>query len=73
MTDLGELCHVIACCILIARLPLLFFRCYGWRFYPLAVLKILADAAGFAGPLLLHELVGLPAFVSLFVCVCVCE
>lgn len=32
---------------------------YGWRYYPLGLLKLVADLAGFAGPVLLHELVSL--------------
>lgn len=41
--------------------PLLgaFNSMYGWKYYPLGVLKLAADLAGFAGPILLHELVDL--------------
>lgn len=41
--------------------PLLaaFNSMYGWKYYPLGLLKLAADLAGFAGPVLLHELVDL--------------
>ena len=32
-------------------------KAVGWHFYPLGILKLLADMLGFAGPLLLHALV----------------
>lgn len=32
-------------------------RTFGWRYYPLGILKLVADLLGFCGPLLLHELV----------------
>ena len=32
-------------------------RVFGWRYYPLGVLKLLADSLGFAGPVLLGYLV----------------
>ena len=32
-------------------------RTFGWQFYPLGILKLVADLLGFCGPLLLHELV----------------
>lgn len=32
-------------------------RAFGWHYYPLGLLKLLSDALGFAGPLLLHSLV----------------
>lgn len=34
-------------------------RCFGWQYYPLGLLKLAADLAGFAGPMLLHGLVHL--------------
>lgn len=30
---------------------------YGWTYYPLGILKLLADGAGFVGPIVLHEFV----------------
>ena len=32
-------------------------KAFGWHYYPLGLLKLLSDALGFAGPLLLHSLV----------------
>lgn len=32
-------------------------RAFGWQYYPLGILRLLADLAGFAGPVLLDELV----------------
>lgn len=39
--------------------PLLaaFNRLYGWQYYPLGLVKLVADLSNFAGPILLHELV----------------
>ena len=34
-----------------------FNRVFGWRYYPLGILKLLSDSLGFAGPLLLNELI----------------
>ncbi len=50
-------------------------RAFGLHFYPLGILKLLADMLGFAGPLLLHALVAFMenSTVSVCVCVCVCE
>jgi hypothetical protein len=47
--------------VLRPKRPLLaaFNSMYGWKYYPLGLLKLAADLAGFAGPVLLHELVDL--------------
>ena len=32
-------------------------RVFGWRYYPLGIVKLVSDSLGFAGPLLLNQLV----------------
>lgn len=34
-------------------------RTFGWQYYPLGILKLIADLLGFSGPLLLNKLVSL--------------
>ena len=46
-------------------------RAFGARYYPLGLLKLLADMMNFAGPLLLHQLV---SFIeNRKVCTCTCS
>lgn len=45
---------------------------FGWQYYCIGIMKLLADGLGFAGPLLLHALVSfmengkVPAYIDLF-------
>jgi hypothetical protein len=39
------------------------FSVFGWKYYPLGALKLISDGLGFAGPLLLNELVCIIVFL----------
>lgn len=36
----------------------LLHKCFGWQFYSVGTLKLLADLSGFMGPLLLNRFIG---------------
>lgn len=36
----------------------LLHRCFGWEFYAVGILKLIADCSSFMGPILLNKLIG---------------